>query len=130
MLLKKLWWTLGVLIVLAALVVCLVPGQDLPGAFEWNDKASHFVGHGLMALYFSGIVARRSWWKIFVFLLMFGIAVEFAQYFMHAGREGDPRDVVANSIGALLGLGAGWLGLARWPEWIARLLRLSGRATQ
>lgn len=130
MTLQRFWWALGVLIVGAALYVCLVPGQELPVALEWNDKLSHFAGHGLMALYFSGIVARRSWWKILVFLVMFGIAIELAQYFMHAGREGDPRDVVANSIGALLGLGAGWIGLSRWPEWIARLLRLSRRATQ
>jgi glycopeptide antibiotics resistance protein len=67
-------------------------------------------------------VARRSWWKIFLFLLLLGAAIEVAQYLMHAGREGDPRDVVANSLGALSGLVAGRLGLARWPELAAWLL--------
>jgi VanZ family protein len=130
MTLQRFWWALGVVIVGAALWVCLVPARELPAAVEWNDKVSHFAGHGLMALYFTGLVARRSWWKIFVFLLFFGIAIEFAQYYMHAGREGDPRDVVANSIGVLLGLGAARLGLWRWPDWVARVLRLSRRATQ
>jgi VanZ family protein len=122
MTLHRVWWALGVVIVVLAVVVCLVPGQELPNAFEWNDKASHLIGHGLMALYFSGLVARRSWWKIFLFLLLFGTAIEFAQYFMHAGREGDPRDVVANSFGALVGLAVGWLGGARWPEFAAWIL--------
>ena len=76
----------------------------MPTAFESNDKVSHLVGHGTLALYFAGLVPRRGWWKIFVFLLLFGIAIEFAQYYMHVGREGDPRDVIANSLGAALGL--------------------------
>ena len=122
MTLNRVWWALGVFIVVLATVTCLVPGKELPGAFELNDKASHLVGHGLLALYFSGLVARRTWWKIFLFLLLFGAAIEFAQYYMHMGREGDPRDVVANSLGALLGLAAGWLGGARWPEFAAWIL--------
>ena len=123
MTLNRVWWVLGVFIVLLAVVVCLVPGKELPDVFEWNDKASHLVGHGLMALYFSGLVARRSWWKIFLFFLLFGTLIEFMQYSMHAGREGDPRDVVANSLGSLLGLAAGWFGGARWPEFAVWILR-------
>jgi VanZ family protein len=126
MTLSRIWWILGVILVLAALVVCLVPGHDLPGAFELNDKASHLIGHGGLALYFSGIVPRSRWWKIFVFLLVFGIVVEFAQYYMHMGREGDPRDVVANACGALLGLLIARLGVSRWPELAAWLLGLVG----
>lgn len=122
MTLYRAWWALGAIIVLLAIFICLIPGKELPAAFEWNDKTSHLVGHGLLALYFSGLVARRSWWKIFLFLLLLGTAIEFAQYSMHAGREGDPRDVVANSIGALLGLAVGGLGGARWPEFAAWLL--------
>ena len=124
--LQRVWWALGALLVGAALLVCLVPGPSLPTPLEWNDKVSHLAGHGLLALYFSGLVPRRSWWKIFVFLLLFGISIEIAQYFMHAGREGDPRDVLANSAGAALGLLAGRLGAARWTELAEWLL---GRRT-
>ena len=121
MTLYRVWWALGAIIVVLAIVVCLVPGEELP-VFEWNDKASHVMGHGLLALYFSGIVVRRSWWKIFLFLLLLGAAIEFAQYSMHVGRDSDARDVVANSVGALLGLAVGWLGGARWPELAAWIL--------
>jgi VanZ family protein len=118
----RMWWGLGVLLVGAAVLICLVPGQDIPGSFELNDKLSHLVGHGAMAAYFTGLVARRSWWKIFVLLLLLGAAIELAQYYMHVGRQGDARDVVANSCGAVLGLVLGWLGLSRWPQWADRLL--------
>ena len=126
--LQRLWWTLGIVLVIAAILICLMPMPDLAAPLEWNDKVSHLAGHGMLALYFSGLVPRRSWWKIFVFLLLMGVAIEFAQYYMHAGREGDPRDVLANSAGALLGLALGRLGLARWPELAAWLL--GRRATQ
>jgi len=120
--LTRLWWALGVLLVVLAIVVCLIPSAELPSEFELSDKTSHLVGHGTLALYFAGLVPRQRWWKIFVFLLCFGIAIEFAQYYMHAGREGDPRDVLANSLGAVFGLLLARCGLARWPELAARLL--------
>jgi VanZ family protein len=120
--LERVWWTLGVLLVVASVVVCLVPGPELPLQLEWNDKASHVLGHCLMALYFAGLVPRSRWWKIFAFLLLLGICIEFAQYYMHAGREGDARDVLANCVGAALGLVIARLGLARWPELAAWLL--------
>ena len=121
--LVRLEWMVGYLLVAAALVVCLLPGNELPKSFELNDKISHMVGHGALAVYFTGLMPRRNWWKIFLFLLVFGAVIEVAQYYMHMGREGDPRDVVANSAGALLGLLAGRLGLARWHELLAWMLR-------
>ena len=122
MTLNRFLWALGFVLVGVAVFICLVPGQEIPSAFEFNDKVSHLAGHGAMALYFSGLVPRRSWWKIFVYLLLLGAGIEFAQYHMHVGREGDPRDVVANSAGALLGLLVGYLGVSRWTQWAAHLL--------
>ncbi len=54
------------------------------------------MGHGALAAYFAGLVPRRNWWKIFLYLMLFGVAIEVAQYYMHAGRNGDPRDLLAN----------------------------------
>jgi VanZ family protein len=127
--LTRLWWGLGFVFVGLAVFVCLVPGDELPSAFEFNDKLSHMAGHGALAAYFTGLVARRSWWKIFLALFALGIAIEIAQYFMHAGRNGDPTDVLANSSGLLFGLLLGWLGLSRWTQWAAWLLG-SRRAVQ
>jgi VanZ family protein len=124
--LTRVEWGIGALLVVGAVVACLVPTQELPNLFEFNDELSHVVGHGALALYFAGLVPRRGWWKIFVFLLLLGALIEVTQHYMHLGREGDPRDVIANSLGALLGLAAGWLGLARWPELVVRVFRRLG----
>src|SRR6185436_174231 len=80
--LTRVWWALGALLVVAATVVCLIPFQEVPQGFELNDKISHLIGHGSLALYFAGLVPRRGWWKIFAYLLLFGVAIEFAQYYM------------------------------------------------
>lgn len=122
MTLQRFWWILGFVLVAIALFVCLVPRVEMPRAFSVNDLVSHFLGHGMLAAYFAGLVPRARWWKVFVFLLLFGISVELAQYYMRMGREGEVRDVFANATGAALGLLVARLGLARWPEWAAWLL--------
>jgi VanZ family protein len=119
---NKFLWVMGAFFVGIAVYLCLVPEQELPGAFEFNDKLNHVFGHAAMAAYFSGLVPRRSWWKIFVFLLLLGIAIEVAQHYMQWGRQGDYRDVIANALGAVLGLLLGRLGLSNWPQWLGRLL--------
>jgi VanZ family protein len=118
----KFWWGLGVVLVGVAIYYCLVPNEEIPGAFDFNDKLNHILGHGLLAIYFTGLVARRSWWRIFVFLLVLGVGIEFAQYYMDLGRQGDVRDVLANCTGAALGLLLAWLGLSRWTQWAGWVL--------
>jgi hypothetical protein len=121
--LARIEWTGGVVLLLAATVVCLVPGHDLPASFELNDKISHMAGHGALAAYFTGLVPRRRWWKIFLGLLLFGAVIEVAQSLMHLGRNGDPRDMLANLVGISTGLLVGFLGISRWPDLVAWVLR-------
>jgi glycopeptide antibiotics resistance protein len=120
--LQRVWWAFGAVLVVAAVFVCLAPVPEMPDTFDWGDKTFHMIGHGMLALYFAGLVPRRGWWRIFVCLLLGGIGIEFAQYYMQVGRNGDPRDVLANAAGAILGLGAARLGLSRWPDLAAWLL--------
>lgn len=120
--LTRWWWGLGVVIVFAAAVVCLIPMREFPGEWRLNDKVAHIIGHALMAIYFAGIVPRSRWWKIFLFLLLFGVCVELAQYHMKLGRNGDARDVLGNCLGALIGLLMARLGLERWPQLAALIL--------
>jgi VanZ family protein len=117
----KFWWGLGVVLLVVALVLCLMPMPTMPRAFDLNDKLLHILGHTALAVYFTGLVERRRWWKIFVLLLLFGVVVEFAQHYMNMGRHGDVRDVLGNAAGCLLGLLLGFIGLSRWPAWAAQL---------
>ena len=68
-------WALGVFLVVAAAFVCLAPMPEMPITFDWGDKTFHMVGHGALSLYFAGLMPRNQWWKIFSFLLVFGVAV-------------------------------------------------------
>lgn len=122
MTLQRFWWVVGFVLMGIATWLCLTPQIELSRVFRISDLISHFAGHGMLSLYFAGLVPIRRWWKIFVFLLAFGIGVEFAQYYMNVGRKGEVKDVFTNAAGALLGLLAARLGLSRWPEWAARLL--------
>ena len=118
---RVLWWIGGALVV-AATVVCLLPAKEVR-VFELNDKLYHVLGHAALAGYFTGLVPRRNWWKIFAWLVLMGVSIEFAQHYMNLGRHGDVIDVIANSLGALLGLLLGLIGLARWPTLVAWVLR-------
>jgi VanZ family protein len=118
----RVWWVLGILLVCVALVVCLMPMPQMNQPFNFNDKIAHGVGHAGLAMYFSGLVERRRWWKLFAFLLLFGVLIEFAQHYMNVGRDGDVRDVIFNALGSLTGLLAGHLGVSRWPVWISWML--------
>lgn len=116
------WWVLGVVLVALALVLCLIPMPHVPMPYRFSDKVAHMLGHAALALYFSGLVERRRWWKIFAFLLVFGVTIEFLQATMDVGRDGDVRDVVGNVGGCLFGLLLGYLGLDRWPVWAGWIL--------
>jgi VanZ family protein len=122
MTLGRFWWFLGVLIVCAAVTICLLPNTELPSSFSLNDKVSHLVGHALMASYFAGLVERRGWWKILLFQFLLGVAIEVSQAVMQVGREADVFDCIANLLGAGLGLLLARAGLERWPQVAAAIL--------
>jgi VanZ family protein len=122
MTLRTLWWIVGSLRDATAVAICLVPNDELPRSFSLNDKVSHVIGHALMAGYFTGLVERGGWWKIFVFQLLLGAGIEVAQSAMHVGRQADVTDVLANCVGVGLGLLAGRLGVERWTRAAAWLL--------
>lgn len=121
MTLRRLWWVLGFALVGIVVYFCLVPGNQVPTT-PFSDKINHFLAHFALAAWFAGLVPRRGWWKILLALVALGIGIEVAQGLMHEGREADYRDELANFCGALAGLGASWLGLARWPDFAAWLL--------
>ena len=101
-----------IVLLLAAIVVCLVPGDDCRRAFELNDKLSHLIGHWRAGRLFRGPRAAPRLVEDLPVLLLFGVAIEVAQYYMHVGRDGDPRDVVANCAGCC---SACW-----WDGWGSR----------
>lgn len=73
------------------------------------DKANHTLAFAALA--FSAVWAfwpqPSLWGRLVAVLLAYGIGIEIAQSFLPP-READWHDVIADSIGILLGLVAAW----------------------
>ena len=73
-----------------------------------KDKIVHFLFYFIfVALWSSYIkIAKKSknyQWYVFMSAVLFGIMIELCQIFFTATRQGDIKDVFANSVGALMG---------------------------
>lgn len=85
-------------------------------AFEFTLNLIMFVPWGVLAVLALG---ARRWWLAAFLGIALTLAIEIAQ--IPSPRISDPRDLVANSIGALFGIMIGMLALA--PGAIARRQR-------
>lgn len=109
------WLGLGWLFVVAAIVVSLVPGQELPNT-HMGDKYEHSIAYALLTLWFTGIYPRTSYWKLAIAMLAMGVAIEIAQGAMPFGRQMDIRDVGANALGIVIGLMLALVGVGGWAQ--------------
>ena len=99
------------------LFLCLIDTKELPSVTYLElmefDKLVHIVLFGLLML--SCTVALRKQTKIawaqknamviaLLFSIVYGSVIEVVQFFMVQDRTGELYDVLANGIGALLGI--------------------------
>ncbi|MEO8261246.1 MAG: VanZ family protein [Pseudolysinimonas sp.] len=91
---------------------------------EFWANVAMFVPVGL---FFLLLLGRRRWWLAIVLGVVLTCAIEFTQMFL-PDRVSDPRDVVANSVGAFAGVVAALI--VTWPAAVrrARERRLQARA--
>jgi VanZ family protein len=95
--------------------------RTLPGGM--SDKSGHSIGYamlaGLLLRAFAGGRLRGITWKagliVIVLATLYGVTDEFHQLFV-PGRSADPYDVLADCVGATIGVAIGWVGGAarRW----------------
>ena len=95
------------------LVLCLMPGKDLPSITIWEfDKVVHFTLYILLSLmmYYGWkkqhsftSLHRHTFIKILAITFAYGFAVEIMQEFFTNDRHFDIFDALANSIGAVAG---------------------------
>jgi len=103
----KLWGALVAQI--SATVAMLWPSPDLPDIdVPMADKWAHFIVFGVLyflwAFALSKSAIKQLTWRLAFVLLFYGIIIEVIQQYWYVSRTGDLMDVVANSIGILLGL--------------------------
>ena len=95
--------------------------QRLPGGM--SDKSGHSIGYAMLAGVLlralaggrlRGVTVMRGLIAI-VLATIYGVSDEFHQLFV-PGRSADRYDVLADSVGATIGVAIGWLAgaLGRW----------------
>lgn len=96
----------GIIVFRIALVVMLViilflatTRQSIPVAEDINDKANHLLAFGALALLGDfAFPASKFGLKKFLWLLGYGVLIEFIQYFLPY-REASLLDVMADATG-------------------------------
>lgn len=81
----------------------LAPGTAIPSVSLW-DKAEHATAYFGLALIGAAAFPSRLG-RLAGGLFLLGVGVELLQAFMDLGRQGDPLDALANSIGIAAGIG-------------------------
>jgi VanZ family protein len=119
---SKLWWGIGWLLIVAVIWGSLdrPTGRQLP--FDAGDKVIHFFAYWCMTIWFSGVLARRRYPWLALWLMAFGGAIELMQGAMGFGRDADWRDMVANGAGIVTALAVAYAGLGSWIAVIERRL--------
>ena len=94
--------------------VTLYPQLDLPVDFRGADKVYHFLAYlWLAAIPFLGFQRVKIALACALFMLPFGIALEYAQGFV-LGRFFSVPDMIANGVGVILGLSLGRYAKSRY----------------
>ena len=109
------WLGLGWTFIVCAVIASLLPVQQLPPT-GMSDKLEHTLAYTLLTVWFTGVYPRSSYARVGLGMLALGVAIEIAQGAMPFGRQTDFRDVIANSLGIVLGLVVAWIGLGGWAQ--------------
>jgi VanZ family protein len=114
---RRMWLSIGVIMVLVITIACLLPARELP-AVGLSDKIEHLLAFGAVAFWFGSIVVRRDLHWVALAVVGFGGLIEVMQSAMGLGREADWLDVLADSLGVLIGVILVLTPLGRWSRWV------------
>ena len=117
------WLASGTALVLLVTWLCLRPSAGGDQWFPHADKVQHaaaFLGLGGLLL---ALFERRHYAVACIALLVFGGAIEVAQYLMPYGRSAEWADLAADGLGIVL---AALVSLAIQESWLQRIERRLG----
>jgi VanZ family protein len=117
------WWrTASILLLILVLAAAVMPAvwlwPDRDALFSWFegiDKSAHAIVFAFLALWFAGQYRPRSYWRIGLGLLMFGLLIELCQR-MLSYRSAEWLDVAADVAGIIVGLLLAAAGLGGWCQ--------------
>lgn len=117
------WAVGGWVMILFVVVTCLLPAPQIePVARLLPDKAEHALAFFGLALWFSGLYPRSSWWKLGLWLVLLGALIEVAQGVFTTTRAMEFNDAVADTVGVLLALAIARAGADKWCAFAESLL--------
>ena len=100
----SLWRLLAIGWTIIMLIGCLAPHDQIPSDINtWNDKSLHILIFAPFTLLWMLTGVRVGY--ALVAGLLFGTLIEGLQYALPINRSADWKDVVADCIGAALGVG-------------------------
>jgi VanZ family protein len=110
---RRLWIATSLVLLAAVLFASLQPGfgPTVPANF---DKAEHLVAYTLLAVWFTGLVARGRYWVVACALLALGLLIEVLQGLMNLGRSAEVPDMLANALGVVVGITIALLSTGGW----------------
>lgn len=116
----RVWRTADAILLLAVLAFALMPSlwflDRSLGSIAWirhADKWLHAMTFLFLALWYAGQYRARSYWRIAVGLLAFGVFIELCQRAL-SYRTADWLDLAANGFGIVAGLLVAIAGAGGW----------------
>ena len=122
------WRVASIILLVLVLIGTLMPAvwfwPDRRGFVDWFvhvDKWLHGITFVLLAVWFAGQYRRKSYWRIGIGLLCFGVLIEACQRLV-TYRSADWLDIAADAAGIAVGLAVAMAGLGGWSLWVENRL--------
>ncbi|MSR00699.1 MAG: hypothetical protein EXR88_04820 [Gammaproteobacteria bacterium] len=116
----QLWLVIGALLASAILILCLIPPSNKISSIEGLDKVEHALAFLALTAWFAALIERPGYWALSIMLLGLGVGIEIAQYLMALGRSAEIFDVIADTVGIILGV---IFSLSIHESWLQRIER-------
>ncbi len=107
---KTLFW----LALAGSYVLAVMPQQSVPGLTPFSDKGNHLLAFSILTLLLLDAY-RVKYLSAFTWMIVYGIFIEVSQLFA-VNRHGELLDVVADSIGVVIGILLYWLLKKFYPQ--------------
>jgi len=117
------WWRAASI----ALLILVLTAAVMPAVWLWPDRAeivrwigqidkwAHTLTFAVLAVWLAGQYRPRSYWRIALGLLAFGVFIEVCQ--RQVGyRSAEWLDVAADAAGIIVGLSLAAAGLGGWSQ--------------
>lgn len=113
-----------VLVLIATLMPIVWPWSDRRQFVAWFidvDKWLHAITFVFLAIWFAGQYRPRSYWRIGIGLIFFGVLIEACQRLV-TYRSSEWFDIAADAAGITVGLAVAMAGLGGWSLWLENWL--------